>query len=388
MRDRQKRPIRTAGGDLTDFKSFDFHHYSILPGFTDVHVHLREPGFLYKETIRTGARAAAAGGFAHVLTMPNLDPVPDSIEHLRAQTEIIERDACIGVHPLGSITRGEQGRELADIEELAPYVSGFSDDGVGVMDDGLMREAMERIKAAGSIAVAHCEDTRYPRESRQAEYRQLERDLDLAALTGCAYHMCHVSCAESLNLIRQAKKSGLDVTCETAPHYLLLDDEQIEDDGRFKMNPPIKGRADREAMLEALLDGTIDMIATDHAPHSAEEKSRGFQDSAYGIVGLETAFPVLYTHLVRTGILPMQRLVRLMSEGPNERFRIGHRPGDAEAQASEPAETFGVWDLEHACRIQPAQFESKGRSTPFDGWEVYGRCMAMVVNGKIVWRRP
>ncbi len=255
-----------AGSDFTE-------SFIILPGFSDVHVHLREPGFLYKETIRTGSLAAAAGGFTHVLTMPNLDPVPDSLQHLKAQTDIIGRDACIGVHPLGSITCGEKGQQLSDIEELAPLVAGFSDDGVGVMDDGLMKEAMIRVRAAGSITVAHCEDNRYPRESREAEYRQLDRDLQLAEQTGCPYHMCHVSTHESLELIRQAKKAGLDVTCETAPHYLTLSDQELEDDGRFKMNPPIKGPEDREALLEALTDGTIDMLATDHAPHSREEKS-------------------------------------------------------------------------------------------------------------------
>lgn len=363
---------------------FDFtESFIILPGFSDVHVHLREPGFLYKETIRTGSLAAAAGGFTHVLTMPNLDPVPDSLQHLKAQTDIIGRDACIGVHPLGSITCGEKGQQLSDIEELAPLVAGFSDDGVGVMDDGLMKEAMIRVSAAGSITVAHCEDTRYPRESREAEYRQLDRDLQLAEQTGCPYHMCHVSTRESLELIRQAKKAGLDVTCETAPHYLTLSDQELEDDGRFKMNPPIKGPEDREALLEALTDGTIDMIATDHAPHSREEKSKGFAGSAYGIVGLETAFPVLYTRLVREGILPMEQLIDLLTEKPNRRFRIPAKM----PEETDPAPTFTVWDLDTPYEIDPAAFLSKGRSTPFAGWQVYGKCVMTVMDGKVVYSK-
>lgn len=365
-----------AGSDFTE-------SFIILPGFSDVHVHLREPGFLYKETIRTGSLAAAAGGFTHVLTMPNLDPVPDSLQHLKAQTDIIDRDACIGVHPLGSITCGEKGQQLSDIEELAPLVAGFSDDGVGVMDDGLMKEAMIRVSAAGSITVAHCEDTRYPRESREAEYRQLDRDLQLAEQTGCPYHMCHVSTHESLELIRQAKKAGLDVTCETAPHYLTLSDQELEDDGRFKMNPPIKGPEDREALLEALTDGTIDMIATDHAPHSREEKSKGFAGSAYGIVGLETAFPVLYTKLVREGILPMEQLIDLLTEKPNRRFRIPAKMPDE----NDPAPTFTVWDLDTPYEIDPAAFLSKGRSTPFAGWQVYGKCVMTVMDGKVVYSK-
>ena len=394
---REKDRIRTgirvadAGGVLREACSplagisgtvADFNDFYILPGFTDVHVHLREPGFSYKETIRTGSMAAAAGGFTHVLTMPNLNPVPDSLPHLKEQMDIIARDACIGVYPLGSLTCGEQGKEISDIEGLAPLVSGFSDDGVGVMDDGLMKEAMQRVKAAGSIAVAHCEDTRFPRESREAEYRQLARDLELASQTGCPYHMCHVSTLESLQLIREAKKAGLDVTCETAPHYLTLADDELADDGRFKMNPPIKGAADREALIEAVLDGTVDMIATDHAPHSAEEKSKGFAGSAYGIVGLETAFPVLYTKLVRTGILPMEKLIELLSDAPNKRFKIGERAASAAGGLS-----FTVWDLETPYRVDPDSFLSMGHSTPFAGWEVYGRCMMTVYQGKTVFLR-
>ena len=385
MRERRNTPIGIADarGSLREACSplgadDRFIEYFILPGFTDVHVHLREPGFLYKETIKTGTLAAAAGGFAHVLTMPNLDPVPDSPDHLKVQTDIIERDACIDVRPLGSLTCGEKGKEVSDIEALAPHVAAFSDDGVGVMDDGLMREAMERVKAAGSIVVAHCEDTRYPRESREAEYRQLIRDLELAEQTGCPYHMCHVSTRESIDLIRSAKRAGLDVTCETAPHYLTIADDEIEDEGRFKMNPPIKTKKDREVLLEAVCDGTIDMIATDHAPHSAEEKAKGFAGSAYGIVGLETAFPVLYTKLVREGIIPMQKLVDLLTEGPGRRFGI---------EEADDELTFSVWDLDEEYTVRPEEFRTMGQSTPFEGWEVRGRCMMTVYKGKVVYKR-
>ena len=377
--------VYTATGEFFSPRGI-FNDYSILPGFTDVHVHLREPGFLYKETIRTGTQAAAAGGFVNVLTMPNLDPVPDSLQHLTAQTDIIRRDAVIGTHPLASITCGEKGQKLSDIEGLAPLVKGFSDDGVGVMDDGLMKEAMQRIRAAGSIAVAHCEDTRFPRESREAEYRQLERDLKLADLTGCPYHMCHASTKESIALIRDAKASGVDVTCETAPHYLTLAGDELEDDGRFKMNPPIKTAEDRAVLIEALADGTIDMIATDHAPHSAEEKAKGFAGSAYGIVGLETAFPVLYTKLVRTGLITMEKLVILLSDAPNRRFGINNPAMPDNEDGSAPA-TFTVWDLETPYIINPDTFRSKGRSTPFAGWEVYGKCIKTVYKGKVVYEK-
>ena len=370
-----------------------FYGHTVLPGFTDVHVHLREPGFFYKESIGTGTKAAAAGGFTSIITMSNLDPVPDSLERLKVQTDIIDRDACIGTYPLAAITCGEQGRTLADIEALAPHVKGFSDDGVGVMDDGLMKEAMERIRQAGSIAVAHCEDTRYPRESRQAEYKQLERDLKLADLTGCPYHMCHASTKESVALIRDAKASGVDVTCETAPHYLTITGDEIEDDGRFKMNPPLKTARDREALIEAVLDGTIDMIATDHAPHSAEEKAKGFAASAFGIVGLETAFPVLYTKLVKEGHLPMERLLKLLTDAPNSRFHIPQTGLTQPTRIDETfdcaglPDTFTVWDLETPYTIEPEHFLSKGRSTPFAGWEVYGKCVMTVCRGQVVYKR-
>lgn len=356
-----------------------------LPGFTDVHVHLREPGFSYKETIAAGSRAAAAGGFTSVMTMPNLDPVPDSREHLKAQTDIIDRDGIIGIYPVGSITEGEKGRKLSAIEELADRVYGFSDDGLGVADEGIMREAMERISRAGSILIAHCEDTGWPRESRDAEWRQLERDLKLAEETGCSYHMCHASTAESVKLLREAKKSGLDVSGETAPHYLLLTEEDVLDEGRFKMNPPIKGKKDREALREAISDGTLDMIATDHAPHSREEKSGGFSRSAFGIVGLETAFPVLYTGLVMEGLLSWERLMEVMVSRPGRRFKL---PGESEPLERIRSGDFSLWDLESTCRIDPEHFETLGRSTPFEGREVQGRCLLTAADGRAVWRAP
>ena len=361
--------------------------YCILPGLTDVHVHLREPGFSYKETIATGTLAAAAGGFVSVMSMPNLDPVPDCLENLKAQLELIDRDARVEVRPLASLTKGEKGREASDIEGLAPFVPGFSDDGVGVMDDGLMRELMERVKAAGSIVVAHCEDERYPRESREAEYRMLERDLKLASLTGCPYHACHLSTAESIELIRGAKSDGLDVTCETAPHYLTLSEEDIRDEGRFKMNPPIKKKEDRDSLIEALTDGTVDMIATDHAPHSHSEKKGKFADSAYGIVGLETAFSVLYTKLVREGMIPFERLVELFTDGPNGRFfRAGELRGE-DGEGGNEALRFTVWDLDSSYPVDPGSFLSKGKSSPFSGWEVFGKCMMTVIDGRVVYRR-
>ena len=388
MRERRNTPIRIADarGTLREACSplgadDRFIEYSILPGFTDVHVHLREPGFLYKETIATGTQAAASGGFVHILTMPNLDPVPDSPAHLRVQTDIIDRDACIDVRPLGSLTRDEKGREVSDIEALAPLVAGFSDDGVGVMDDGLMREAMERVKAAGSIVAAHCEDTRYPRESREAEYRQLLRDLQLAEQTGCPYHMCHVSTRDSVALIRSAKKAGLDVTCETAPHYLTIADDEIADDGRFKMNPPIRSADDRDALREGLADGTIDMIATDHAPHSAEEKSRGILDSAFGIVVLETAFPVLYSRLVcRDRLITTEKLIDLMALAPRRRFPLPGGPITDGARAD-----VTVIDPEASFVINPSGFRSKGKATPFEGWEVQGKVQMTFCAGTPVY---
>ena len=363
---------------------------AVLPGFCDVHVHFREPGFSYKETIASGTKAAARGGYTAVCTMPNLDPVPDTLLHLAQQLEIIDRDACIAVKPYGAITAGERGETIADLEGMAPYVCAFSDDGRGVQDPALMKEAMIRAKALNKLIVAHCEvnellrggyihDGRYAKEHghcgicSESEWRQVERDIDLAYRTGCGYHVCHISTKESAELVRQAKKDGIDVSCETAPHYLLLDDSDLQELGRFKMNPPVRGRSDREALLEAVCDGTIEIIATDHAPHSAEEKAKGLEKSAYGIVGIETAFPLLYTYLVRRGVLRLDQLIRLLSDNPRKRFGVESDPGQS------------VWDLNEEYRIDPADFLSKGKATPFEGWKVFGRCIDTVYNGNTVY---
>ena len=375
-----------------DAVSIDLHKAVLFPGFVDVHVHLREPGFSYKETIRTGTLAAAHGGFAHVAAMPNLDPVPDCAAALAVQRAIIEKDALVHVHPYGAISVGEKGERLADLDGLAPGVIAFSDDGRGVQSESLMREAMMQCRRLGKILAAHCEDNSllhggyihdgaYARAhghkgiSSESEWRQLERDLELVRETGCAYHMCHVSTKESVALIRRAKAQGLDVTCETAPHYLVLTEDDLREDGSFKMNPPLRTQADRQALIEGILDGTVDMIATDHAPHSAQEKAKGLAGSAMGIVGLETAFPVLYTHLVRTGVLTLDKLVELMAVNPRKRFGFPLRADD-----------YAVWDLNTEYRIDPAQFCSMGKSTPFAGQTVYGRCVRNVCGGAVVWQ--
>ena len=367
-----------------------FQNVYIFPGFVDVHVHFREPGFSYKETVRTGSLAAAHGGYTGVCTMPNLDPVPDSPEHLAPQLEAIRQGALIDVRPLGAITQGERGEELADMEALAPLVAGFSDDGRGVQSEEMMEAAMKEAKRLGKIIVAHCEDDllrnggyihdgEYARAHghkgicSESEWRPIARDLELVRKTGCAYHVCHVSTKESVELIRRAKAEGLDVTCETAPHYLLLDETHLQEHGRFKMNPPLRSPADREAMIEGLLDGTVDMIATDHAPHSAEEKSRGLSGSAMGVVGLETAFPALYTGLVRTGILPLEKLIACLSDNPRARF--GFPLG----------RDFSVWDLSTAEKVDPNTFLSMGRSTPFEGMELFGKNLLTVKDGRIVY---
>ena len=356
----------------------------ILPGFVDVHVHLREPGFSYKETIYSGSRACAHGGYTAVCAMPNLSPVPDSLPHLREELDIIERDAAIRVLPYGAITRGEAGGELSDMDELAPYVVAFSDDGRGVQADGIMREAMLRAASLGKLIVAHCEDNsllrggyihdgEYARAHghrgicSESEWRQIERE------TGCGYHVCHISTAESVRLIREAKREGLNVTAETAPHYLLLDERDMQEDGRFKMNPPLRSPADREALLEGIADGTIDMIATDHAPHSEEEKSRGLERSLMGVVGLETAFPVLYTRLVKPGLITLERPTELMAINPRRRFGLP------------PTEDICVYDLGEEFTIDPNDFMSMGRSTPFEGMKVFGKNLITVCGGKAVW---
>lgn len=365
--------------------------YIIVPGLCDVHVHFREPGFSYKETIASGSAAAAHGGYTAVCTMPNLDPVPDSAEHLQVQLDAIERGAAIKVLPYGAITVGEKGERLADMEAISDKVCAFSDDGKGVQNDEMMRGAMTAAKRLGKIIAAHCEDNalllggyihdgEYAKAhghrgiSSASEYKQIERDLRLAEETGCAYHVCHISTKESVELIRQAKAHGVNVTCETAPHYLVLCDEDMQEDGRFKMNPPLRSREDKEALIEGIKDGTIDMIATDHAPHSAEEKGRGLEKSLMGIVGLETAFPVLYTELVKKNIITLERLVELISFKPKERFGI------------DTGCDFAVFGIDEPYKTDPNEFLSMGRATPFAGREVFGRCLLTVHNEKVVYK--
>ena len=377
---------------------FNFDNCRIVPGLVDVHVHLREPGFSYKETMATGTAAAARGGYTAVCAMPNLNPVPDSAEHLAAELEAIRRGASVAVYPYGALTVGERGEEMADIAALAGSVAAFSDDGRGVQSADMMRECMRAVAGTGKILAAHCEvnallnggyihDGEYARAHghrgicSESEWREVERDLSLAAETGCAFHVCHVSTKESVELIRQARRRGVDVTAETAPHYLLLTDADLQEDGRFKMNPPLRGEADRAALIEALLDGTIDMIATDHAPHSAEEKSRGLEKSAMGVVGLECAFAVLYTGLVETGVLTLERLTELMSCAPARRFKL---PG-GEIKAGSPAD-LAVFDTDTEYTIDPAEFASMGRATPFEGWRVKGKCLMTVCAGRTVWK--
>ena len=372
-------------------ESLDSSEYFIFPGFCDVHVHFREPGFSYKETIATGSMAAARGGYTAVCTMPNLDPVPDSCEHLKVQHDIIDSDACIGVYPYGAITAGEKGETLADMAAMSGSVIAFSDDGHGVQSEDMMRQAMLKARDLGKLIVAHCEDNsllrggyihdgQYARKHghrgicSESEYGQIARDLKLAEETGCPYHVCHISAKESVELIRQAKKRGVDVTCETAPHYLILDDSALEEEGRFKMNPPLRDKTDRQALIEGIKDGTIDIIATDHAPHGAEEKAKGLAGSPFGIVGIETAFPLLYTYLVRTGIISMEKLMELLVVNPRKRFGI---PLGNE---------FSIWSMEKTV-VDPEDFLSKGKATPFAGWEIFGKCLLTVYNGNIVFKQ-
>ena len=385
-----------VGGDAA---VFDFQGACALPGLVDPHVHLREPGFEYKETVRTGTLAAARGGYTAVCSMPNLKPVPDSGENLKKQLDIIERDAAVTVRPYGAITRGERGGELADMEAMAPYVAGFSDDGRGVQSEDMMRLAMEAARDLGRPIVAHAEDEGLLKKGwavnsgeyakahgligndPESEWRQVERDLELVRETGCKYHVCHVSTKETVGLVRLAKFEGLDVTCETGPHYLTLTDNDLRDDGGFRMNPPIRSEEDREALIEGICDGTVDMIATDHAPHSPEEKSGGLAGSLNGIVGLECAFPVLYTRLVLGNITSLQRLIELMSSAPARRFGL---PGGR----IEPGEmaNIAIFDLEREFTIDPSEFLSMGRATPFAGWRVRGKCLMTLADGKIAWR--
>lgn len=368
----------------------DFNNVYIFPAFCDVHVHFREPGFFYKETIKTGSLAAARGGYTDVCTMPNLNPVPDSVENIKEQIEIIEKDAAVRVHPYAAITVGEKGETLTDMKALSPYCIAFSDDGKGVQSEAMMRSAMLKAKALGKIIAAHCEDNsllcggyihkgEYARLHghkgicAESEWKPIERDLRLAKETGCKYHVCHISCKESVELIRKAKAEGVDVTCETAPHYLIFNDMDLKESGNFKMNPPIRSEEDRQALIKGLQDGTIDMIATDHAPHGYDEKSRGLENSLMGVVGLETAFPVLYTYLVKKGIITLEKLIELMSINPRRRFGITQ------------TDDICVYDLQSEYKIDPGEFKSKGKSTPFDGLTVAGKNLLTVCGGKAVW---
>ena len=372
--------------------SFDKDTIAVLPGFCDVHVHFREPGFSYKETIKTGTLAAARGGCTAACTMPNLNPVPDSVENLKAQTDIIERDAVINVYPYASITVGQKGEMLSDLEGMKDNCIAFSDDGRGVQSESLMRMAMEKAKAMGKMIVAHCEvndllkggyihDGEYARAHghkgicSESEYMQVKRDIRLAKETGVAYHVCHISAKETVEAIRKAKAEGVNITCETGPHYLIMDDSMLKEEGRFKMNPPLRSAADREALIEGIKDGTIDMIATDHAPHSAEEKSKGLAGSAFGIVGIETAFPWLYTELVKNGVITLRKLIELMVINPRKRFGIPM------------GNDFSVWDLSKEYTVDPEQFLSKGRATPLAGEKLFGENLLTVKDGQIIYKK-
>ena len=367
----------------SSFSVYNSDRYCVFPGFCDVHVHFREPGFSYKETVFSGSQAAARGGYTCVCTMANLNPVPDTPEHLHQQLDLIRENACIHVHPYGAITMGLKGEVLADLEGMAADVAGFSDDGKGVQADSMMRSAMEKAKALDKIIVAHCEvnellkggyihDGDYARQHghrgicSESEWVQIARDLELVEQIGCKYHVCHISTKESVDIIRQAKARGVNVTCETGPHYLVMDDSMLKEEGRFKMNPPLRSKEDRDALILGLQDGTIDMIATDHAPHSAEEKSRGLEGSAFGVVGIETAFPICYTYLVKRGIITLEKLMDLLVTNPRSRFGLPVG-GD-----------FSVWDLEAEGIVDPQDFLSMGKATPFEGWPIQGKCLTTV----------
>ena len=376
--------------DLLPLSAAPTAQYVVFPGFCDVHVHFREPGFSYKETMVSGSAAAARGGYTDVCTMPNLNPVPDDLPHLQRQLDLIPPEG-VNIHPYGAITVGQRGEALADLAAMAPYCIAFSDDGRGVQSESLMRQAMTEAKRLGKLIVAHCEDNSLLHGGyihlgayaaahghrgicSESEWGPIARDLKLAKETGCRYHVCHISCKESVDLIRKAKAEGVDVTCETAPHYLTMDDGRLQEDGRFKMNPPLRSAADREALVEGLLDGTVDCIATDHAPHSAEEKARGLADSAFGVVGLETAFPAVYTHLVKTGLVPLDTVIRALTLTPRTRFGIP--VGDS----------FTVWRLDESFIVNPDEFRSLGRATPYTGEMLFGRCVLTVADGKIVYK--
>ncbi len=395
--------LKTASTTGSSYAEVTFDGYVKLPGFCDVHVHLREPGFSYKETILSGSAACAHGGYTAVCTMPNLNPVPDNAEHLKVQTDIIARDSLIHIYPYGAITVGEQGEQIADLEGMAADVIAFSDDGKGVQDEEMMREAMIRARALGKMIVAHCEDNSllhggyihdgvYARAHRhkgicsESEWGPIARDVRLVAETGCAYHVCHVSCKESVEIIRKARAEGVNVSCETAPHYLVMDENDLQEDGWFKMNPPLRSREDREALIEGIQDGTIEIIATDHAPHSLEEKAKGLAGSAFGIVGIETAFPLLYTKLVREGIISMDKLIELIAINPRKRFGIpdGFSANTADIHTF-MEKNYTVWDLDTEVTVDPEQFLSMGRAMPFAGWKLYGKCIRTVCDGQVVY---
>ncbi len=373
------------------FAEFNNSNLTILPGFCDVHVHFREPGFSYKETIKTGSLSAARGGYTAVCTMPNLNPVPDSPLNLQQQLDLIEQDAVIDVYPYGSITKAQAGKELSDMSGICDSVIAFSDDGRGVQSDDMMLSAMNKAKSLNKMIVAHCEvnellkggyihDGEYAKKHNHrgicsaSEYEQIARDIKLVEKTGCPYHVCHISTKESVKLIRDAKARGVNITCETGPHYLVLDDSFLHEDGKFKMNPPLRSYDDKLELVKGIQDGTIDMIATDHAPHSAEEKSRGLEKSAFGIVGLETAFSVIYTHLIKTGVISIEKAVELLSTNPRKRFDIKLN------------NDFTVWDLNAQYIVNPDDFLSMGKATPFEGEKLFGKCVATVHNGKIVYK--
>ena len=383
--------VSAMGSVMKDIVTDSMDQYFVFPGFCDVHVHFREPGFSYKETIASGCGAACAGGYTAVCTMPNLNPVPDNAESLQKQLDLISEQADISVYPYGAITVGQKGESLAQMAEMAENVIAFSDDGRGVQSDEMMRQAMLLAKKLGKMIVAHCEvnsllrggyihDGDYAKIHNhkgicsESEYAQIARDLKLAEETGCAYHVCHISAKESVDLIREAKKKGVNVTCETAPHYLVMSDQDLQEDGRFKMNPPIRSEEDRLALVAGIQDGTIDMIATDHAPHSAEEKSKGLAGSSFGVVGLETAFPVLYTQLVQKGVISLERLVELLATNPRRRFGISGE-GD-----------YCIWNLNKTFTVTPETFRSKGKATPFAGWRLNGVCRMTVCGGKVVYK--
>ena len=403
-----KKDLLISNGHIVSIGSFlvpgsdtdiiDLNNCFIFPGFIDVHVHLREPGFSYKETIKTGSLAGAHGGYTDICSMPNLSPVPDSVDNMKKQLDIIKSDAVINVHPYGSLTVKEEGREISDLEGLSKYAVAFSDDGHGVQNDDIMLAAMKKACELDKIIAAHCEinellkggyihDGEYAETHghkgicSQIEWGQIERDIELAKKSGCKYHVCHVSTKESVELIRRAKRDGVNITCETGPHYLVFSDKDLQEDGRFKMNPPLRSEEDKAALIEGIKDGTIDMIATDHAPHSREEKSRGLEKSAMGVVGLETAFPVLYTNLVKKDIITLEKLIELMSVNPGKRFGI-----DSSIDINKPA-NLCVWDLNNKYIIDPESFLTKGRATPFKGMEVYGQCLMTMIEGEVKWKQ-